>query len=111
MSRDEATLIDILQAARLIVQFKGEADFDSFSRDLKTQSAVLHQLLILGEAIKRLSDGFRSAHPEMPWRQAAGMRDKLIHDYDAVDLEAVWHTVNADIPRLLHLIEPLAPRP
>jgi len=111
MSRDEATLIDILGAAQLILQFKANADSDSFSRDPKTQSAILHQLLILGEAIKRLSDAFRSAHPEIPWRQAAGMRDKLIHDYDAVDLAEVWNTVTVDIPRLLRLIEPLAPQP
>jgi uncharacterized protein with HEPN domain len=47
----------------------------------KTQSAVLLQLLLVGEAVKRLSEGFRAAHPEVPWRLIAGARDKMIHDY------------------------------
>lgn len=69
----------------------------------------MHQLLVLGEAVKRLSDGFRTKHPEIPWKSLAGMRDKLIHAYDAVDLDEVWKTIHAEIPRLIHLLEPLAP--
>jgi uncharacterized protein with HEPN domain len=110
MSRDSATLLDMLRAARLAVQFKAGFDKTAFLDDLKTQSAILHQLLILGEAAKRLSDEFRSQHPEVPWRMVAGMRDKLIHEYDAVDLEEAWRTVSSDIPRLIALLEPLAPR-
>jgi len=110
MSRDSATLLDMSRAARLAVQFKAGFDKTAFLDDLKTQSAILHQLLILGEAAKRLSDEFRSQHPEVPWRMVAGMRDKLIHEYDAVDLEEAWRTVSSDIPRLIALLEPLAPR-
>jgi uncharacterized protein with HEPN domain len=55
----------------------------------KTQSAVLHQLLVIGEAVKRLSQDFRRDHPEIPFALIAGMRDKLIHEYDDVDLEEV----------------------
>ncbi len=109
MSRDDATLLDILKAARLAVKFKGTIQKDTFLNDLKTQSAIVHQLLVLGEAVKRLSDGFRTKHPEIPWKSLAGMRDKLIHAYDAVDLDEVWKTIHAEIPRLIHLLEPLAP--
>jgi len=87
MPRDDATLLDILRAARLAVVFIGGLDQSTFLNDLKTQSAVLHQLLVLGEAVKRLSEEFRTSHPAIPWRMVAGMRDKLIHAYDAVDLD------------------------
>lgn len=110
MPRDETTLLDILRAARLAMEFKGASDRLTFSKDLKTQSAILHQLLLLGEAVKRLSEEFRARRPQVPWRVIAGMRDKLIHEYDAVDLDEVWKTVTSDIPQLIALLEPLAPR-
>ena len=67
--------------------------YAAFLADLKTQSAVLHQLLILGEAAKRLSQLFRDAHAHIPWPLITGMRDKLIHHYDVVDLGVVWETI------------------
>lgn len=109
MPRDEAHLLDILKAARLALEFKGTADKDAFLADAKTQSAVLHQLLVIGEAVKRLSPEFRAAHPEVPWTLIAGTRDKLIHFYEGVDLEEVWKMLTSDLPELIHLIEPLAP--
>ena len=109
MPRDDAHLLDILKAARLAIEFKGPADKAEFLRDPKTQSAVLHQLLIIGEAVKRMSPEFRAAHPEVPWKVIAGTRDKLIHFYEGVDLEEVWKMVTADLPQLIRQIEPLAP--
>ncbi len=110
MSRDDATLLDILKAARLIAEFKGKLTKKAFLRDIKTQSAILHQLLVIGEAVKRLSEDFRTRHPEIPWPRIAGMRDKLIREYDAVDVGEVWKTVTTDIPALLSFLEPLVPR-
>ena len=109
MPRDDAHVLDILKAARLAIEFKGSADKAAFLADAKTQSAVLHQLLVIGEAVKRLSPEFRAAHPEVPWRLIAGARDKLIHFYEGVDLEEVWKMVTSDLPELIRLIEPLAP--
>jgi uncharacterized protein with HEPN domain len=107
MSRDDATLLDILKAARLVVEFKRKLAKKAFLRDIKTQSAILHQLLVIGEAVKRLSEEFRAEFPEIPWARIAGMRDKLIHQYDAVDLDEIWETVTKDIAPLISFVEPL----
>jgi uncharacterized protein with HEPN domain len=107
MPRDDATLLDMIGASRLILEFKRGLDRAAFYDDQKTQSAILHQLMVLGEAAKRLSPGIRSAHPEVPWSLIAGMRDNLIHEYDAVDLDEVWWTAESDIPRLLSQLEGL----
>ncbi len=63
---------------------------DAFMADRKTQDAVIRNLEIIGEAVKRLSPSLTNAHPGVPWRQIAGMRDKLVHDYFGVDLDLVW---------------------
>jgi len=107
MPRDEATLADLHRAARLALQFRGDMDGPAFLADLKTQAAVLHELLVIGEGVKRLSSEFRQSHPQMPWRAMAGMRDKLVHAYDQVDLEEVWKTLRDDLPRLLGFLAPL----
>jgi len=110
MKRDDATLLDIARAARLVLEFKEGMDKTAFLADVKTQSSVLHQLLVLGEAVKRLSDDVRDRHPEIPWLLIAGMRDQLIHGYDIVDLEEVWNTANRDVPDLLARLAPLLPK-
>jgi len=110
MARDEAVLLDIVRAAQLVLEFRQEMDKTAFFDDLKSQSAILHQLMVMGEAVKRLSAEFRARHSEVPWMLIAGMRDKLIHGYDIVDLEQVWQTAVGDVPELLSLIEPLLPR-
>jgi uncharacterized protein with HEPN domain len=78
---------------------------EGFFNDRKTQDAVIRNLEIIGEATKRLSPDFRDAHPECPWKQMAGMRDKVIHDYLGVNLEIVWETVETRVPRLLEQID------
>jgi uncharacterized protein with HEPN domain len=89
MPRDDATLLDIVNAARLIQTFIQAMTQEAFVGDLKTQSAVLHQSTVIGEAVKRLSQAFRARHPILPWSLMAGMRDHLIHGYDAIDLDEV----------------------
>jgi uncharacterized protein with HEPN domain len=105
--RDRVTLLDLLHAAQLASEFVAGMSLANFRADRKTQAAVLHQLTVLGEAVKRLSPEFRDAHPVLPWRLIAGMRDHLIHRYDSVDLEEVWQTVQRDLPALRVAITPL----
>ena len=111
MQPDEAALLDATRAARLSIEFLGEATVPDLRADLKTQSAVLHQLMVLGEAIKRISPEFRAAHTDVAWKKAAGMRDVLINAYDEVDLTAVHETVRRDIPALLAQLTAISPEP
>ena len=110
MRRDDTTLLDIARAARLIVEFTAGITKESFLKDLKTQSATLHQLMVMGEAVKRLSTDFRDQNPDISWSLIAGMRDHLIHAYDAVDLDEVWKTAKQDVTDLLAKVEPLLPK-
>ncbi|MCL6542945.1 HepT-like ribonuclease domain-containing protein [Roseiflexus sp.] len=84
MWRDEATLLDIAQAARRIVSFVRGVDEASFAANAEKHWAVVAQLLIIGEAVTRLSNEFRSSHPEIAWAKIAGMRNRLIHGYDSL---------------------------
>ena len=102
--RDSAALLDITKAAQLALEFVAEMSQQAFEADRKTQSAVLYQIAILGEAVKRLSPEFRSQYPDIPWSAMAGMRDKQIHDYEGVDVERVWLTLQSSIPSLLQSI-------
>ena len=109
MSPDDAALADMLHACRSACEFLGGCDRTEFLADRKTQSAVLHQLLLLGEAAKRLSPAFRDLHPHIPWREIAGLRDRLIHAYDRVDLEMVWAALEGRIPELRRFLEQQVP--
>jgi uncharacterized protein with HEPN domain len=109
MPHDDATLVDLARATRLAQDFIQGMDQAAFLADLKTQSAVLHQLLIVGEATKRLSQTFRDSHPQIPWALMGGMRDKLIHHYEVVDLEVVWNTLQHDVPALLSFLDTQLP--
>ena len=109
MRRDEESIIDILLAAERIEEYLSGVDFDLFAMQSEKQSAVLHQLMVLGEAAKRLSSEFRLAHPGIPWSGMAGMRDRLIHAYDEVDLKLVWEAVTEVLPSVVKYLGELSP--
>ena len=109
--RDLAAVLDMLIAARRIVEFRGRLTKAAFFKDAKTQSSVLHQVIVLGEACKRVSDAFRARRPSIPWREIAGMRDTVIHEYDSVDVGEVWKVAKHDVLALIPVLERLAPPP
>lgn len=107
MPRDQEALIDIFQAALRVIRFTEGVTQAELEVNEEKQAAILYQVTIIGEATKRLSKDFRSQHPEIPWKQMAGMRDIVTHHYDEVDPDVVWDVVQDDIPQLLTLLEPL----
>ncbi len=98
-ARDRLFLQHMQDAMREIRDFT-QGGRDEFMADSKTQSAVIRQLKILGEAVKNLSAPLTNSAPDVPWRQIAGTRDRLIHGYFQVDKAAVWSMVEQDLAPL-----------
>ncbi len=100
MRKDKELLQDILDALNSIENFsKSKSKKEFFKSDL-LQSAVIRKLEIIGEATKKLSKDLKKKHMNIPWRDIAGMRDILIHEYFSVYLERVWEVIQKDIPEL-----------
>lgn len=114
-SRDLALVLDIVLACRDVETFLDGIEREKFVDEeagdevRKSRYAVLHQLLVIGEATKRLSEVFRVAHPQVPWRGMTGLRDRLIHGYDEVDLDRVWQVSTVEVPAVRLMLEPLLP--
>ena len=98
-------LKDILDAMDAIESFVAGMEFDEFKNDDKTSSAVIRKLEITGEAAKNIPEEIRSRHPAVPWKEMAGMRDKLIHFYFGVKYDLVWQTIKDVIPQVKPLIQ------
>ncbi|MHA1219115.1 MAG: HepT-like ribonuclease domain-containing protein [Candidatus Heimdallarchaeaceae archaeon] len=98
-------LDDILDSILKIEQFTEEMDFSQFADDAKTSYAVVRAFEIIGEATKGISNEVKDKYTDLPWKEMAGMRDKLTHAYFGVNLEVVWKTIQQDIPLLKTLIQ------
>ncbi|MEX0655311.1 MAG: DUF86 domain-containing protein [Phycisphaeraceae bacterium] len=81
--------------------------WDAFIDNPMAQDAVVRNFEIIGEATKRLSDASKQRHPDIPWRQIAGFRDVLIHDYMGVNLRRVWNVVEHNLPALQAAVDDL----
>ena len=101
---DTATLKDLVTACSLVMSFVNGACRSDLDHNRQMLSACCYQIAVIGEAVKRLSPTTRLNHPEVPWRDIAGMRDRLIHGYDSVDKEELWRTATVDVPALLEKI-------
>ena len=98
---------DINEAIARIERYTAGLTLNAFLADTKTQDATVRNLQIIGEAVKGLSSVFRKKHQGVPWREIAGMRDRLIHDYAGVNWDIVWDVLQTKLPELRrHLAAP-----
>jgi len=108
--RDIAFLWDIFEAAKDVHDFVRETTFKEFSADKKSRYAVERQLLVIGEAAKRISDNFKQKHDEIPWKRMVGLRNILAHEYGEVLVERVWLIATENIPALIDILSPIIPK-
>jgi uncharacterized protein with HEPN domain len=104
MQRDLQFLLDMLQSAELILTYTAQCSKNEFVANVQLQDSVIRRLLVIAEAARRVSDATRQALPNISWQEINGMRNRLVHEYDDVNLNIVWNVVQFEI---LPLIEEL----
>ena len=109
MRREEAWLFDMLEAAREAAAFADGLSFAEFEQNRMVELAILKAMEIVGESASQVGPDTQEAHPEIPWPEIIGMRNRLVHGYFNVNLKRVWETVQQDIPQLISRLERLAP--
>ncbi len=93
-------LNDIYEAIRRIGIYVQNTTYEDFLEDIKTQDAVVRNLEVIGEAVKNITEDFKDKYTHIPWKDMAGVRDKLIHHYFGVNLEVVWYIIKDELPQL-----------
>jgi len=109
MWRDDAYLLDMLLAGRKALKFIAGATAETFRADEILQNAAMRQIQIIGEAARMVSAEFKQSHPEVPWTEIVGMRNRLVHEYFDIIPERVWEVLERHLPLLLTRLEPLVP--
>ncbi|MBV9386715.1 MAG: DUF86 domain-containing protein [Chroococcidiopsidaceae cyanobacterium CP_BM_ER_R8_30] len=108
-NRDAEALLDIVDAAQQIQAIVQLQTLEAFKSNREKQAAFFYFCITIGEATKRISPAMRTQHPDIPWREMAGLRDILAHQYDRVDLATIWNITQTSIPELLSRLDPLLP--
>lgn len=103
-------LRDMFENANRAIQFTEGMDFETFRKDEKTVYAVIRAVEIIGEATRNIPDDIRVKYPEIPWRDAADMRNKFVHRYFGINLEVIWQTLSEDLPMLANALREIIRR-
>ena len=106
---DAALLLDMLVSGRAVMSYMQGKSISDYLAEPMLQDAVERRVEIIGEAARRLSDGFREKHPEIPWRPIISTRHILSHEYDVINDETIWRVATIHVPALVDLLKPLIP--
>lgn len=109
MQRDLQFLLDMLQSAELILTYTAQSSKDEFVANVQLQDSVIRRLLVIAEAARRVSDTTRQALPNVSWQEINGIRNRLVHEYDDVNLNIVWDVVQSEIPPLIEELKSQIP--
>ena len=109
MSRDDTYLVDILESAKIVLDYVFDKTWDEFYEDMQCQDAVVRRIEIIGEAARRVSQDTRDKYPQISWREMTSMRNLVIHEYDVVDINQVWDTVQNKLPPLIEELAKIVP--
>ena len=101
MQRALQFLLDMLQSAELIMNYTAQCSKDEFVENVQLQDSVIRRLLVIAEAARRVSETTRQTLPNISWQEINGMRNRLVHEYDDVNLNIVWDVVQTEIPTLV----------
>ncbi len=108
MKEDIAYIEHILDCINKIQAYTENLDKETFVQNNLVIDATIRNFEIIGEAAKMISENLKLSYFEVPWKEMAGMRDKLIHDYLGVDVNVIWETVQDDIPLLKEFLYKIA---
>jgi len=103
--RDSDYLHHITEAIFRTILYTEGMTYEEFVQDTKTHDAVIRNIEIIGETVKNLSNDIKASYDEIPWKNMAGMRDKLIHQYFGVNFDIVWNVVQNEFPNLSEQIK------
>ena len=109
MRDDAAWLLDMKIAACDALEFIQGVSYEDFQSNRILQHALCMTLDIVGEAARKVSDGFKAIHPEIPWRQIVSLRHRIAHEYFRLDLQIIWGVLTKELDPLVKLLEPLIP--
>jgi uncharacterized protein with HEPN domain len=102
---DIDSLNDIKEAIRRISIYIENLSYEEFLKDLKTEDAVVRNLEIIGEAAKNISEELKREYSQIPWKDLAGVRDRLIHHYFGVNFDIVWNVAKKELPGIILQVE------
>jgi len=108
---DNVYLWDMLDSANTIIQFSTGKTFDDYLNDRMLRQAIERNIEIIGEAARRVSEPFKGAHAEVPWRLTVAQRHVLAHEYGEIKHEQIWRVVKMHIPTLVAQLKTLLPTP
>jgi uncharacterized protein with HEPN domain len=105
--KDDRVYLQHIRDALEDIAGYANAGRDTFFAERMRQDATIRKLQVIGQAVKNLSEHSKSRQPDIPWKQIAGLRDKVIHDYFGVNLDIVWAVVEKNLPQLRRAVDDL----